>query len=298
MQTRGPSRTAVNTATWRAMHTLLDEEPKILTDPFARDFAGHASDEALIAAHDAHPIARVSWARALFPLRNRYAEDELAEAAARGVGQYVILGAGLDSFAYRRPDLMRVLRVFEVDHPASQAWKRARVAELGIEAPAGLRYAPIDFERETLPEGLRRAGVDPGAPVFFSLLGVTQYLSPEAMQRTLRDVAGFGAAGSALVLEFIAPAASLAPEEGALVEALAAGAAGLGEPWMCYFTADEMEQALRGAGFGSVAHLGPEAAYDRYLRGRTDGLRLPGYFHMAKATAGSIVLPVPNALPG
>ena len=164
MQTREPSRTAMNTAMWRAMHTLLDEEPKILADPFARDFAGHASNEALIVAHDAHPLARMSWVRTLFALRNRYAEDELTEATACGVEQYVILGAGLDSFAYRRPDLMRTLQVFEVDHPASQAWKRARVAELGLEVPAGLRYSPIDCERGTLPEGLRRAGVDPRVP--------------------------------------------------------------------------------------------------------------------------------------
>ncbi len=286
MQMRDPSRTAVNTAMWRAMHTLLDEEPKILTDPFARDFAGHASDEALMAAHDAHPLARLSWIRTLFALRNRYAEDELTQAIACGVEQYVILGAGLDSFAYRRPDLMRTLRVYEVDHPASQAWKRARVAELGLEVPAGLHYAPIDFERETLPEGLRRAGVKSGAPAVFSLLGVTQYLSLEAVQRTLCDIASFGAAGSSLVLEFIAPAASLAPDEGALVEVFAARAAGLGEPWLSYFTAGEMEQALREAGFGSVVHLGPAAAYDRYLHGRTDGLRLPGYFQMAKATVG------------
>ena len=286
MQTRNPSRTAVNTAMWRAMHTLLDEKPKILADPFARGFAGHASDEALVAAHDAHPLAHMSWFRALFALRNRYAEDELAEAIARGVGQYVILGAGLDSFAYRRPGLMQTLRVFEVDHPASQAWKRARVAELGLEVPAGLHYAPIDFEREVLPEGLHRAGVDPGAPAFFSLLGVTQYLPLEAVKRTLHDVASFGTAGSTLVLEFIAPAASLTPEEGALVEAFAARAAGLGEPWLSCFTAGEMERVLREAGFGSVVHLGPEAAYDRYLRGRTDGLRLPAYFQMAKATVG------------
>jgi methyltransferase (TIGR00027 family) len=266
------------------MHTLLDEEPKVLADPFARGLAGHASDEALVAAHDAHPLARMPWLRTQFALRNRYVEDELAGAVARGVRQYVILGAGLDSFAYRRPDLMRTLRVYEVDHPASQAWKRARVAELCLEVPAGLRYAPVDFERETLPDGLRAAGVDPGAPVFFSWLGVTQYLTREAVLRTLRDVAGFAGAGGTLVLEFIAPAAGLDPEEGALVEALAAGAARVGEPWLTFFTGAEMEAALRQAGFGVVEHLGPEEASARYLRGRTDGSRLPGYFRMAKAT--------------
>jgi methyltransferase (TIGR00027 family) len=106
---------------------------------------------------------RSPWLRTQFALRNRHAEDELAKAVARGMRQSVILGAGLDSFAYRRPDRVRRLQVYEVDHPASQAWKRARVAELGLEVPAGLRYAPVDFERESLPDGLRAAGVDPGA---------------------------------------------------------------------------------------------------------------------------------------
>jgi len=198
MELGKPSRTAVNTALWRAVHTLLDGEPKILADPYARAFAGFADDEALLAAHDAHPASRIPGLRLAFAVRNRYAEDELAEAVGRGVGQYVILGAGLDSFAYRRPDLMRSLDVFEVDHPASQAWKRARVAELGIEAPARLRHVPIDFERETLAEGLAAGGLRPGERAFFSWLGVTQYLTRETVERTLRDVAAATAPGSVL----------------------------------------------------------------------------------------------------
>jgi methyltransferase (TIGR00027 family) len=283
---RKPSRTAVNTAVWRAMHTLFDDEPKILADPFARDFAGHATNEALIAAHNAHPLARLPWIRTQFALRNRYAEDELAEAFRRGIRQYVILGAGLDSFVYRRPNLMHSLDVYEVDHPASQAWKRARVAELGIEVPANLHYVPIDFERETLTEGLAAGGLRVAERVFFSWLGVTQYLTRVAVERTLSEIATVAAPGSELVLEFIAPASTLSPEEGAIVTALATGTAKVGEPWLSFFEAAEMETVLRQAGFSSVVHFGPDDASNRYLRNRTDGSRLPAYFRMAKATTG------------
>jgi methyltransferase (TIGR00027 family) len=286
MEMRKPSRTAVNTAVWRAVHLLRDGEPKILVDPLARHLAGHATDEALLAAHDAHPLAQVPGIRTPFVVRGRYAEDELAAAVGRGVRQYVILGAGLDSFAYRRPDLMRSLDVYEVDHPGSQAWKRARVAELGIEVPARLHYVPVDFERETLVQGLAAGGIEAGERAFFSWLGVTQYLTREAVERTLRDVAAAAAPGSELVVEFIAPASSLGAEEGALVDALAAGTARVGEPWLSFFEPADMEAVLRRAGFSSVVHFGPREATERYLRGRTDDLRLPAYFRMAKATTG------------
>ena len=184
---RGPSRTAVRVATYRACHYLLDDEPKILADPFARPFAGFSSDEELL-----NTLADGSWSpvdfarmRATFALRNRYAEDELFQAVQRGVSQYVMRGAGLDSFAYRRPDLMRTLEVYEVDHPASQAWKRERIAELGIETPAKLHYVPIDFEQETLAKGLQAGGVNRNARAFFSWLGVIQYLTLEAALQTL-----------------------------------------------------------------------------------------------------------------
>lgn len=287
MEMRKPSRTAVNTAVWRAMHTLLDGEPKILADPFARDLAGFDTNKALRAAHDAHPLAHIPLIRTQFALRNRYAEDELAQAIGRGVRQYAILGAGLDSFAYRRPDFMHAaLDVYEVDHPATQAWKRARVAELGIVAPPGLHHVPIDFERETLTQGLTLGGLRTGERAFFSWLGVTQYLTRDAIERTLGEVAAVAAPGSELVLEFIAPASVLSPEEGALVNALAAGTARVGEPWLSFFEANEMDAILRQAGFSSVVHFGPKEAQERYLRGRTDGSRLPAYFRMAKAING------------
>jgi methyltransferase (TIGR00027 family) len=267
----------------RAAHYLLDAEHKILSDTFARAFAGFSSDHEFLAAFDALPSANLAWLSTSFALRNRLAEDELADAVKGGVAQYVILGAGLDSFAYRRPDLMQSLTVYEVDHPASQAWKRERVAALGIEVPSTLRYAPIDFEDTTLIEGLASAGLNRQAPVFFSWLGVTQYLTREAALRTLRECATVSSAKCTLVMEFIAPPETLEDNEAALCRLLASTAANLGEPWLSFYTFAEMTENLKTAGFGSVELFGPEKACSRYLAGRSDGARLPGYFRMVKA---------------
>jgi methyltransferase (TIGR00027 family) len=286
MEQRSPSRTAIGTAVHRAAHLLLDDDPKILVDPFARAFAGYASDTEMLQAVASMEMIEFPRMRALFALRSRYAEDELARAIVRGIDQYIILGAGLDSFAYRRPELMASLDVFEVDHPASQAWKRARVAELGIAAPTHLHHVSIDFERQTLGEGLAESIVDLGKPVFLSLLGVAQYLTPDATLRTLRDVAATTARGSELVFQFVVPPATLARNEAALVTAFAERNGAAGEPWLSYFEPAEMECHLLVAGFSRVVHFGPEEATERYLRGRGDGLCMPAYFHIIKASIG------------
>jgi methyltransferase (TIGR00027 family) len=270
----------------RAAHYLLDAEPKILADPYARSFAGFLSDDELLKALDALAFPDYARMRTLFALRNRYAEDELEQALQRGVSQYIILGAGLDSFAFRRPDLMRTLDVYEVDHPASQAWKRARVAALGIEIPARLRYVPVDFERQTLAEGLAAGGVDRNAAAFFSWLGVTQYLPPEGVLHTLQEIATAAPPGSELVFQFVVPATTLSREEGALITALATRAAGVGEPWLSFFEPGDLETHLKAMGFGQVFHFGPKQASQRYLFDRPDGLKLPAYFRMIRARVG------------
>jgi methyltransferase (TIGR00027 family) len=188
MESGSPSRTAILTATYRAAHFLLDRPP-ILNDTFARAFAGFASDEELLDSLDKFAFPDFPNHRALFALRSRYTEDELAGATRAGISQYIVLGAGLDSFAYRCPDDMRSLRIYEIDHPSSQAWKRARLAELGIQPPVTLRYVPVDFERETLTQRLAAGGVNPGAKAFFSWLGVIQYLTRDAVLSTLREIA-------------------------------------------------------------------------------------------------------------
>jgi methyltransferase (TIGR00027 family) len=291
VEKKEPSRTAIRTAMRRAAHYLLDAEPKILADTFARAFAGFSSDEELLAALQGVPGSNVSWLRVSFALRNRLAEDELADAVRRGTKQYVILGAGLDSFAYRRPDLMQSLNVYEVDHPASQAWKRERVAALNIEVPPNLHYAPVDFEHATLTEGLLTAGLNRQKPVFFTWLGVTQYLTRETGLRTLQEAAAISAANSTLVLEFIAPPETLNDEEAALCRSLAGSSAEVGEPWLSFYTSATMQENLVRAGFTSVELFGPEEAFSRYLTGRIDSARLPGYFRMAKATTGESTIP-------
>jgi methyltransferase (TIGR00027 family) len=217
------------------------------------------------------PNAHIPGLNLFFALRHRFAEDELAKAVTRRTTQYVILGAGLDSFAYRRPDLVRSLDVYEVDHPASQAWKRERVAALGIPIPPTLHYAPIDFERTSLTEGLVTAGLKRHEPTFFTWLGVTQYLTRETVLRTLREVAALSTVESTLVLEFLAPPRTVNGEDAALFNASAEAVARLGEPWLSFFTPDDMSDALTQAGFRSVEHFGPAEAFDGYLRGRSDG---------------------------
>jgi methyltransferase (TIGR00027 family) len=283
MNQQRPSRTAIRTAVQRAAHLLLDNDPKILADPFARALAGYSSDTEMLRALDPTQLLDSPRLRTLFVLRNRYAEDELVQAVARGIEGYVILGAGLDSFAYRRPDLMASLDVFEVDHPASQAWKRARVAELGIPVPARLHHVAIDFERTTLADGFAENAVDRGRHMFISMLGVAQYLTKGALARTLRDVAATTAPGSEMVMQYVVPLATFTGDEAALVNGLAARASTSQEPWVSFYEPAEMERVLVDAGFGDIVHFGTEEALERYLRRRTDGLGLPAYFQMIKA---------------
>jgi len=286
MQPQGPSHTAIMTALHRAAHLLFDADPKILEDRFARAFAGYESDDALLSALDKIALADFPRTRTLFCLRSRYAEDELARAYGRGLGQYAVLGAGLDSFAYRRPEELGTLDVFEIDHPASQGWKRARVEQLGIARPAWLHYAPIDFEHGTFAHGLAASGIDLTRPTFFSWLGTTQYLSADAVLQTLFTIAAVAAPGSELVMQVIVPPARLAPEEAALVSAMAARAASVGEPWLSYFEPTDLDRHLRTAGFGKVMHFDQKQATVRYLQDRADGLTLPAYFHMITAQLG------------
>jgi methyltransferase (TIGR00027 family) len=284
MELKGPSRTAIGTAVHRAAHLLLDDDPKILVDRFARAFAGYSSDAEMLQAVASEQMIAFPRMRAVFTVRSRYAEDELTGAVTHGIDQYIILGAGLDSFAYRRPDLMASTRVFEIDHPATQAWKRERVATLGLAAPAQLHHVSIDFERQTFREGLAESMVDLGKPVFLTLLGVTQYLTTDATVRMLHDLATITAAGSELVVQFVVPATTLAGDEAALITAFAERNGAAGEPWLGYFEPAEMVHHLLDAGFCNVEHFGPKEATERYLRGRGDGLCLPAYFHMIKAS--------------
>lgn len=266
MNVRQPSRTALGAAGYRAAHQLLDGG-EIFSDPFARIILGDDA-EAIIGALSADPAQRSM--RIFMAARSRFAEDRLGEAVSRGVRQAVVLGAGLDTFALRNPYPDPGLRVFEVDHPATQAWKRRRLSETGLSIPASLTFAAIDFERDDLGHGLRDAGFDPDRPAFFIWLGVVPYLGRAAIAATLRYIASVP--GSEVVFDYSEPLENYPPDRRAGIVALAAYAAEIGEPWLSHFDPDEIARELRGYGFGDLEDVGMSQMIVRYLGARAGAL--------------------------
>jgi methyltransferase (TIGR00027 family) len=263
---RAASGTAYFVAVLRAAHLIIDGKPAVLNDTVAGRLLGSQVEAQIRARADELQTPDARGLRSHVLLRSRFAEDALMDAVADGVEQYVLLGAGLDTFAYRQPAWAQGLTVIEVDHPASQAGKRGALAGAGIEVPPNVRYADIDFERETLAQGLARCGVHTAKPTFFSWLGVTMYLTREAIEATLRTVLSFPK-GSGIVLTY-AHTASAASQ-------LAEGSASGGEPWVSYFTPEEVEAMMRSLGFSDVSFLSREEAERRYYADRTDGFPPP-----------------------
>jgi methyltransferase (TIGR00027 family) len=268
---RQPSFSALTAAAARAAHLLVDGQPTIFADPLAAALLGDRAEE-LIAyhrLHGTHPV--LSGARVQVTCRSRYAQDALTRAVGAGVTQYVILGAGLDSFAYRGGHAGRV-RVFEVDHPASQRVKRAALAAAGIEVPDSVRYVPADLARDPLARCLAAAGFDAEAPAVIAWLGVTMYLTGEAVAETLAAVAGL-APGTELIADYLLPA-DARDEAGALFGTLVAQAsAEQGEPWRSYFTPDQMADLAGRAGFGAVRAVSQRDTIPAELWRRADSLR-------------------------
>jgi methyltransferase (TIGR00027 family) len=194
---------------------------------------------------------------------SRFAEDCLTSAVSRGVRQVVVLGAGLDTFSLRHPHSPLGVRVFEVDHPATQAWKRERITEAGLAAPASLTFAPVDFDRQSLAEGLVAAGFDPTQPAFFHWLGVVPYLRQDAISAILQFIASVP--GSEVVFDYSEPLENYSPERRANVAAVAARTAAMGEPWISYFDPAELSKDLRERGFQELEDLGLDGIAVRYL---------------------------------
>jgi len=263
----------------RAAHQLL-ETPPVFDDPLALRIFGAQGVAWLARNLDAYRTPRSRAMRAFLVMRSRYAEDQLALAVARGVRQYVVLGAGLDTFAYRSPH--RRLRVFEVDHPSTQSWKRSRLAEQSIEVPRSLTFAPVDFETQTLAAGLKAAGFRADRPAFFSWLGVVIYLSKPAVAETLRTIAA-GRKGSQVVFDFAPPASSISETEQASRAAAAARVAKSGEPWINYYSPGAFVDELHATGFGSAYYIGSSEMNARYFGDRADGFRLYGSGRMMAA---------------
>ena len=270
---QGISRTALGVGTLRALHRLVDAEPWVIDDPVSLALFGDAAR--YLAGHDPTGLAEPARVqlRAHVLVRSAFAEDRLRAAVAREVRQCVVLGAGYDTFAYRQPAWMDGVRLIEADAPATQADKRARLERARIAVPANVAFAPLDFERTSLADGLAAAGFDAGAPAFFSWLGVMVYLTREAVDAVFGFVAALPA-GSEIAFTFTAPGGSAALER---------RVAELGEPLLTRLEPAEVESLLREHGFGEVTLLSPAAAA-RYLGERRDALRLPARTSIAAAT--------------
>lgn len=265
-----PDRSAMRTALWRALHVELDAAPHVLDDTIGLQLA--SPDPEWRSRADMHPDGTRAF-RASIVARARYLDDLVAERAGAGVGQYVILGAGLDTFAQRHPDV--AVQIFEVDRPGTQEWKRQRLAETGYPPGANLRFVPVDFESgESWPEALAANGFDAEDAAVVSSTGVSMYLTRSAIEATLRQAAAL-ASGSALAMTFMLPVDLVDPGERAMQEAVEQAAASSGTPFISHFSPAEMCQMCRDAGFSSVHHVSPDELADRYFAGRTDGLRPP-----------------------
>ena len=263
--------TAVRVALWRALHVEADPPPHVFTDVVGLQLA--APDDGWRNRGDMSPFTRPF--RASILARARFIEDLVAAEVARGVGQYVILGAGLDTFAQRRPELASRLVVFEVDRPGPQAWKRQRLIELGFGIPPFLRLVPVDFEAgDTWWDRLADAGFAAKQPALVASTGVSMYLTHDAIMATLRHVASL-APGSTLAMSFMLPIELTDPEVRPGIERAAAGARANGTPFISFFTPEEMLTLARAAGFKDVRHVSAAALAQRYFSGRTDGLRPP-----------------------
>lgn len=267
--TRKPSNTALTAAAARAAHLLVDAEPHLFSDPLAARLLGDKAEELLgyhLRSGD-HPL--LSAARVQVTTRGRYAEERLAEAVARGVSQYVVLGAGLDTFAYRT-DLP--VTVFEVDHPASQEWKRQALERSGTAIPESVSFVGVDFAAEAtgdaLVKRLAEHGFELERPSFFSWLGVTMYLTRESVAATLTQLP----AGAEIVASYLLPPEMRDEGGSAYANAIAPVAARRGEPWLSDFAPDEMSELLTAAGFGDITHASERESVDPALWERTDTL--------------------------
>lgn len=261
-----PDSTAVRVALWRALHLEVDPPPHVLEDRIGLELAGEKDWRA-------RPEMNPAWTgriRASIVSRARFVEDLVAE---KGVGQYVLLGAGLDTFAQRRPELAARLKIFEVDRPGPQEWKRRRLVERGYGVPENLKLVPVDFEKgDSWWDKLAAAGFDAKKPAVAASTGVSMYLTREANEATLRQVAQL-APGSAFAMSFLRPVELVEAEDRAMTERAIKGAAASGTPFVSFFAPEEIVALARACGFKDARHVSAEEQTKRYFAGRADGLR-------------------------
>ena len=267
----GPDSTAARVALWRALHLRIDPPPHVLEDDMGLQLVAPAEDWRR--RPDMDPDFTRPF-RASIVARSRFIEDRVSEQAMHGVGQYVILGSGLDTFAQRRPEIASRMRVFEVDRPGHQEWKRQRLTEIGFGIPEWLRLVCVDFEaNETWWERLAAAGFDAARPAVVACAGVSMYLTRDAIAATLCQVAAL-APGSSLAMTFLLPLDLMGPEVRPGFQLAEKGARASGTPFISFFTPSEMLALARAAGLKEARHVSAANLTDRYFKGRSDGLRL------------------------
>jgi methyltransferase (TIGR00027 family) len=282
-QARSASKTALAVAYLRAAHQILDARPLILEDPVALPLLGNEGRQRIEENKKRYSLPAARGLRSHVVIRSRFAEDRLEEAVARGINTYVILGAGFDTFAYRQPQWARSLRIIEVDHPESQAAKKARLSKAGIDIPSNVQFADIDFEHETLDEGFRRHGVSLSEKTFFSWLGVTIYLTEEAVEDVFRELVRFPS-GSEVAFTFSQP-----PEKKSFWQkifgrpSLATMAAKAGEPWLTYYEPEKLRWMLLETGFSEIYFLTPDASRQRYFADHRTDIPVPRRTSIASA---------------
>jgi methyltransferase (TIGR00027 family) len=267
MQERQPSRTALGAAAHRAAHQR-HVGGRIFHDPFAHVVLGADADR-IISELAGDPAARSL--QLFIAARSRFAEDCFAAAVERGVRQAVVLGAGLDTMSLRQPHGGVGLRIYEVDHPATQQWKRNRLAEAGLTAPTTVTFVAVDFEKDDLGSTLAMAGLRSDAPAFFTWLGVVPYLHREAVIGTLRTIASIP--NSEVVFDYTEPLENYDGIARARLSAVAERTAAIGEPWLTFFDPAEVEELLHGLGFGHQEDLGLAQIDIRYLGVRPEASR-------------------------
>lgn len=267
-----PDSTAVRVALWRAMHVEMDPPPHVLEDEIGLKLA--APDDGWRQRPDMDPQGTRGY-RAGIVARARLIEDLVAQQAGRGVSQYVILGAGLDTFAQRRSEVASRLRVFEIDRPDPQTWKRRRLIELGFGIPEWLRFVSVDFEAgQSWWEKLAAAGFDRSQPAVVASAGVSMYLTREANVATLCQMAAL-APGSTLAMTFMLPLELVEPAERLETQTLRANARASKTPFISFFGPSEIVALARESGFREAQHVSPADLIRRYFSGRADGLRPP-----------------------
>jgi methyltransferase (TIGR00027 family) len=267
--TATPDSTAVRTALWRALHTEVDAPPHVLDDRIGLQLADPDPDWRQRPDMNEYATPGV---RASIVARARYIEDLVVEQVNHGVAQYVLLGAGLDTFAQRRPEIASRITVFEVDQPGPQAWKRQRLLDLGYGVPEWLWLVPVDFETTSWWDGLLSNGFDVDKPAVVASLGVSMYLTREATAATLRQSAALPS-GSAFAMTFMLPEELVPAEEQAMHRATNAAARASGTPFISYYAPDDILAMARAAAFKTARHVTADDYTERYFADRSDGLK-------------------------